>query len=143
MRNKVSIFALVFLAGALVGGRFGGAAAPTGPYAASIPTTVIAPSDLSLEPWAIDPIASAPSTAPACDATERLMAAMFGALAEQALVNSGKDSDAFNTAVADDREAFKRYLNALGIAVDGPQLDALMAGFPMASGLPIGALDGC
>lgn len=143
MRNKVSIFALVFLAGALVGGRFGGAAAPPAPYAASIPTTVIAPSEPTPEPWAIDPIAAAPPSAPACDATERLMAAMFGALARQALVNSGKDSDAFNTAVADDREAFRQYLDALGIAVDGPQLDALMAGFPTASGLPFGALDGC
>lgn len=143
MRNKLSIFALVFLAGALMGGRFGGAAAPPGPYAASIPTTVIAPSDLALEPWAIDPIPSAPSAAPACDATERLMAAMFGALAQQALVNSGKDSDALNTAATDDREAFRQYLDALGIPVDGPQLDALMAGFPTASGLPFGALDGC
>jgi hypothetical protein len=129
----------VFLAGAFMGSRFGGRAPAPAPIAASAPEIVVAPSDAGLDPWAgFDPIPSAASPAPACDETAQMMAAMFGALANQALVNAGKDPSTFSGAVASDRASFIGYLKALGIAPDDPQVEALLrAAFPTTSALPV------
>jgi hypothetical protein len=131
MQTRRSLLVLVFLAGVLVGSWFAGTSAPV-PVAAVAPETVEAPVDDDVDPWAgFDPIASAAPIASVCDETAQMMAAMFGALANAALANAGKDSDGLNASVDTDREAFIQYLAALGIAPDDPRIAAMLhAAFP-------------
>ena len=138
MHARRPILVLVFLAGALVGGRLAGGAPAPAPVAKWVPEAVVAPSDVDLDPWAgFDPIVSAAPTAPACDETAQMMTAMFGALASQALANAGKSPEQLNASVAGDREAFIAYLAALGISTDDPQVAVMLgAAFPIRSGLP-------
>jgi hypothetical protein len=137
MNRTRSILVVVFLAGVYLGSRSAGGAPATAPGAASVTAAVVAPSDVEPDPWsAFDPVASAP-TAPACDETAQMMVAMFGALANQALVNAGKDPSTLGGALASDRAAFIGYLTALGISGDDPQVEAMLgAAFPVASTLP-------
>jgi hypothetical protein len=83
-------------------------------------------------------------SSPGCDPADQLFASMFTGLTDAALANSGIDREAFLAAMAGDRETLKRYLEALGIAVDDAQLDALIgANLPGASGLPLDATPHC
>jgi hypothetical protein len=147
VRRTIPWILVIFTAGTFVGSRLGGAAAPPAPVPArgvvSGPEVVVAPSDVALNPWLFDPVPSAAPTVRACDETAQMMAAMFSALANQALDNAGKDQGALAGVVASDRQAFTSYLGALGISPDDPQVAAMLrAAFPTASALPVTAL-GC
>jgi hypothetical protein len=139
MNRTRSILVVVFLAGAYLRSRPAGGVLAPAPGTAVVPVDVVAPSDVEPDPWsAFDPVASAAPTAPACDETAQMMVAMFGALANQALVNAGKDPGTLGGAVASDRAAFIGYLTALGLSPDDPQVEAMLgAAFPVASTLPV------
>jgi hypothetical protein len=128
--RTAALIAIAFLAGVVVGGR---PSTPAGSaaVAAEWRTTIRV---LPTEPAVLPP--TAPRSSVACDPAAQQFAAMFGFLSEQALANAAIDQSTLDGALASDRATFRRYLDALGIAVDGPQLDALLAGFPAASGSP-------
>jgi hypothetical protein len=134
-RRSAVLLVVIFLAGAVLGSRISGSAGERVIY---VPAPTSAARAVPLEPSAPPPVAS-----PGCDEVDRLFIQMFAGLSDAALSNAGIDRDAFNAAMNGDRATFKRYLEALGITVDDAQMDALMAGFPSASGLPLDTLGDC
>ena len=61
-----------------------------------------------------------------CDPTEERFAEVLAGLTDAALANAGIDRDAFENALADDRAAAERYLEAIGLPAADEQLDAIM-----------------
>lgn len=134
-RRSSAVLAIVFVAGAIVGGLPG-----------SSEPVVFRPTATdsvgALPPETTAPSPTAPS--PGCDPVDQLFVGMFTALTDVTLANAGVDHGAFLAAVAGDWATAKRYLETLGLAVDDEQLEALFAvGFPTASNLPLAALGGC
>ena len=128
--RMAALIVMAFLAGVVVGGR-PSTPAVSAAVAAAWRTPIRV---LPTEPAVLATIAPAPSVA--CDPAAQQFAAMFAFLSQQALANAAIDQETLDGALASDRATFRRYLDALGITVEGPQLDALMAGFPTVSGSP-------
>ena len=149
MRKKLPILIAVFLAGAFAGGRLGSQPTPPATGSIGLVPSGIAAAAATTDPWSgwpwpTEPVATSRSAgaAPACDRTARMMAAMFAALANQALANSGKGADGLNAAVASDRGAFMRYLAAVGVPAGDPEIEAMLSAvFPGPSELPTMSMD--
>jgi hypothetical protein len=72
---------------------------------------------------------SSPSEAPSpsCDPVDELFANMFAGLSEAALSNASIAPEEFIAALANDRQAVKRYFEALGLPADDASIDAAMS----------------
>lgn len=93
------------------------------PQAAEPATT----GSVSPEPTATPPVATSAVESPGCDPAEAMFASMFAGLTAATLSNAGIEPEEFFGALATDREAVKRYLEALGIPADDALIDAAMS----------------
>lgn len=136
VRRSSAILVLVFAAGAILGSRI--PASPE-PFVIS-PAATDSARAMPLETPSPSPAAASPG----CDPVDQLFVEMFVGLTDAALSNAGVDRQEFLGALADDREALKRYLDVLGVNLDDAQLDALMgANLPGALLLPAGSTGAC